>query len=133
MDDTTQEIVQRFLKYLTERNLTALACLFSETVDWDIPGDENKAPWLGKRSSRQEVSDCYELLWKNTEPVAAHIDHLFTDGENAVITGDFSTKMLATGNIVDSLFCIRMHIRNGKILQYRLLEDSFAVSVALSG
>lgn len=131
MDHATHKTVQDFLKYLAERNLMELTQLFAETVDWYIPGDESKAPWLGKRNTQQAVSDFYSLLWENTEPVSANIDNIFTDTENAVITGEFSTKMLQTNNVVNSLFCIQMRVQNGKIVWYRLLEDSFAVSVSL--
>ncbi len=133
MEDNVNKVVQDFLKYLGERNLTELTQLFSETVDWYIPGDETKATWLGIRNTRQEVSDFYELLWKNTQPVSANIDNIFADGENAVIVGEFSTKMVKTNNILNSLFCIQMRIQNNKIVRYRLLEDSFQVSKSLTG
>lgn len=131
MNSNMQETIQQFLQFLSGRNLTELMALFSDTVDWYIPGDKQKAPWLGVRNDKQEISDFFELLWKNTEPVSATIDHIFSDDENVVITGEFVTKMLATGNIAESLFCIQMRIQNNKIIRYRLLEDSLAVSKAL--
>ncbi|WP_183084531.1 hypothetical protein [Chryseobacterium sp. 7] len=48
-----------------------------------------------------------------------------------MITGEFVTKMLETGHIAESLFCIQIRIQNNKIIRYRLLEDSLAVSKAL--
>jgi ketosteroid isomerase-like protein len=132
MKDNVNKVVKDFIKYLGERNLTELTQLFSETVDWYIPGDETKATWLGIRNTRQEVSDFYELLWKNTQPISANIDNIFADEENAVIVGEFSTKMVKTNNILNSLFCIQMRIQNNKIVRYRLLEDSFKVSKSLT-
>ncbi|MDR4890726.1 MULTISPECIES: nuclear transport factor 2 family protein [unclassified Chryseobacterium] len=131
MNNNIQETIQHFLQFLSERKLTELTNLFSDTVDWYIPGDEQKAAWLGVRNNKQEVSDFFELLWKNTEPVSAKIDHIFNDDENVVMTGEFVTKMLETDHIVESLFCIQMRIQNDKIIRYRLLEDSLAVSKAL--
>ncbi len=132
MENKSLKVVQSFLDFLTERNLEKLTNLFSENVDWFIPGDESKAEWLGRRNSKRDVSDFYELLWKNTEPISAKIDNIFTEKENAVITGEFSTKMLATNKVVDSLFCIQMIIKTNKIVKYRLLEDSLAVSKSLT-
>ncbi|RYD81938.1 MAG: nuclear transport factor 2 family protein [Sphingobacteriales bacterium] len=131
MEQNVSNVIQDFLKFLTERNLKELTNLFADKVDWYIPGDESKAAWLGVRNNRKEVSGFYELLWSNTEPVSASIEHIFTDKENAVITGEFSTKMLSTNKVVDSLFCIQMQIRDNKVVRYRLLEDSFAVSRSL--
>ncbi len=130
--NNTQSLVQNFFSKLTERNLDELVALFSENVDWYIPGDETKAPWLGRRNSRQDVATFYTLLWSQTEPVSAAIDCLLTDDENAVVTGEFSTRMLATGKMVESLFCIQMKFQDGLITKYRLLEDSYAVSVAMT-
>lgn len=130
--NTTIDTVQRFLQYLVQRDLKNLGMLFSKEVDWWIPGDNSKAEWLGRRNTRNEVVEFYELLWKNTEPVSADIDTIFTEGDKAVISGTFVTKMLATGKLVESLFFIQMTVRENEIVKYTLLEDSYAVSVALT-
>lgn len=127
-----ESIIQKFLKYLTGRELDELSALFSEDIDWYIPGDETKAPWLGKRNSRQEIVDFYKLLWKNTEAVSAEVSNIYIDDTSAIIAGEFSTRMLQTGKVVDSLFFIHLTVENDLIVKYRLLEDSYAVSKALS-
>lgn len=128
---TIQETVQAYLRALVARDLPSLVGLFAEHPDWDIPGDRERAPWLGKRGSREEIAAFYELLWQQTEPVSAAVDNMYFSDDSAVIAGSFSTKMLATGKVVDSPFFIQMTVQNGEILRYRLLEDSYAVSVAM--
>jgi uncharacterized protein len=131
MEAITQNIIQSFFKHLSERNLKELTDLFSDKIDWYIPGDETKAPWLGTRSNKKEVSDFYELLWKNTEPVSVKVENVFIDNNKAVIAGEFSTKMLQTNNVVDSLFFILVEVDDNKIIKYRLLEDSLAEEVVI--
>jgi hypothetical protein len=75
----------------------------------------------------------FSLLWPATEPLSAQVDHLFVDGDKAVVIGEFSTRMLATGKVVDSLFHIHLTVEGGLITCYRLLEDSLAVYRALAG
>lgn len=128
----TQLLVQQFLTCLTQRDITKLTTLFDEEVDWYIPGNESLVPWIGRRNSRTEVQSFFQLLWQNTEPVSAKIDHILIDESVAIITGEFSTKMLATDKIVDSVFFIQITFKNGLITRYRLLEDSYAVSLAMS-
>ena len=132
MEVNTQNVIQTFFKHLSERNLKALIDLFSDKIDWYIPGDENKAPWLGRRSNKQEVSEFYELLWKNTEPISVKLENVFIDNDKAVIAGEFSTRMIQTDKIVDSLFFIQVTIQNSLIIKYRLLEDSLAVAKSLT-
>src|ERR1044072_5599484 len=116
MEAVTQSIIQKFFKHLSERNLKELTDLFSDKIDWYIPGYETKAPWLGRRSNKQEVSDFYELLWKNTEPISAKVEHVFIDNDKAVIAGEFSTRMIQTDKIVDSLFFIQITIQDNLII-----------------
>ncbi|MDJ1470724.1 nuclear transport factor 2 family protein [Cytophagaceae bacterium DM2B3-1] len=127
----TQQLVQDFLANLTNRNLDKLTLLFAEKLDWYIPGNETLAPWTGRRQTREDVKNFYELLWSQTEPLAVQMDLLLVEDSQAVITGDFSTRMLETDQIVNSLFCIRLSIKDDQIVWYRLLEDSYAVSQAL--
>ncbi len=89
-------------------------------------------PWLGRSNTKAEVIDFFRLLWKETIPIAADIDHIFIDGKKAVIAGDFKTGMLRTDKICDSLFFIRITVENGCIVKYHLLEDSYALVQALS-
>lgn len=130
--DQTRNIVQHFLQFLTQRNLEELIMLFSDNTDWFIPGNTEIAPWLGKRNSRSKIKEFYQLLWNNTEPVSAQIDKIFIDDKEAVIVGDFSTKMLRTNNVVNSPFSIHLTVENNLIVRYRLLEDSYAVHIALT-
>jgi len=128
---TTTDVVNNFIKYLSTRDLESLVQLFGETIDWFIPGDESRAPWLGRRNTRLEVENFYKLLWSETEPITAEISAIFIIDDKAAITGSFSTKMLRTGRGVTSLFCIQMTVQSGEIIRYTLLEDSYAVSEAL--
>jgi ketosteroid isomerase-like protein len=128
----TQEITTQFLSALSERNIDAIVNLFADEVDWYIPGNETLAPWLGKRSTRQEVKEFYQLLWQSTLPVAATIDHIFVDGNKAVIAGSFTSKMLQTGAMCTSLFFIHFTVINNQIVRYRLLEDTYEVVKALT-
>ena len=132
MKRSTQDIIQSFFKNLSEKNLNELINLFSEKVDWYIPGDDSKAPWLGRRTTKQEISEFYQLLWQYTEPVLVKLDHVFIDNNKAVISGEFSTKMLQTNKVVDSLFFIQIEIENELIVKYRLLEDTMVVANALT-
>jgi len=124
-------ITQQFLHALATRDLDLITGLFAENVDWYIPGDQHVAPWLGKRNTKAEIRAFYELLWSQTEPISANIDHIFTDNNRVVIAGDFATKMLKTGIVCESLFFIHFTVEDGLITRYRLLEDSLAVVQAL--
>lgn len=133
--DTTQQTlntIQNYLGALGQRDLEKLLAFFPENVDWLVPGNEDAAPWLGKRSTKKEIEAFFELLWKNTEPLSATIDPILTEDNYAVVTGEFSSRMTKTGKTYETLFSIHFTLENNLIVRYRLLEDSYALVNSLS-
>lgn len=124
----TKDVINNFLIHLQSRDLEKVVDLFAEKVNWDVPGDTKHIKWLGKRQNKAEIEDFYKLLWKETEPISAEIHNILIENECAIIKGSFNTKMLKTGNLVSSIFFIQLTIKEGKIVEYTLLEDSYAVS-----
>jgi ketosteroid isomerase-like protein len=129
---TTREVVQAFFQRLAAREPEPIADLFASEIDWLVPGDQTVAPWLGRRQARQDVVDFYRLLFESVEPIGAELQHLLVDGEVAIATGEFASRMRRTGKIVESPFAVDFTVRNGRIVRLRLLEDSQAVVRALT-
>lgn len=127
----TRTIVNAFYTALSGRDLTSLIQLFPETVDWDIPGNEELAPWLGKRRKRSEIKDFFQLLWQNAEPISAQIDYILIEGDFAIATGHFSSRMKRSNQIFSSMFSAHFWVKNSKIVRYRLQEDSHGLVEAL--
>jgi ketosteroid isomerase-like protein len=50
--------------------------------------------------------------------------------DRAVIVGSLSSRINATGKIIESDFALILGISNGEIKRFSLIEDSFAVSRA---
>lgn len=129
--NTTRTIVNDFLNYLQKRDLKNLVHLFANDVKWEIPGNAKHIKWLGIRKSKLEVEDVFKMLWKATEPLSAEIHKILFDNNDVVIKGVFTTKMLETETVVTSVFFIHFMVSEGEIIEYTLLEDSYAVSQAL--
>jgi ketosteroid isomerase-like protein len=128
----TQAVVTGYLQALGGRDIPALLEFFADSVDWDVPGARELAPWLGARRSRAEVQQFFELLFAHTVAVNAQVEALLVDGAVAIVTGTFSTLMKQTGRQYDSTFFIHLTTNRGKIERYRLLEDTWALVQALA-
>ncbi len=129
--DSTRTVVENFLSHLQKRNLEKLVNLFDDQIEWLIPGNTTDIKWLGKRSTKSEARDFFITIWAATEPVSAEMSKIFIDESDVALLGSFSTKMLETNNIVNSVFSIHFIVKGGKITKYTLLEDSYAVSKSL--
>ena len=129
----TTQIIHQFYAALAQRDLAAVAALFAEKMDWYIPGAEHLAPWLGKRSHRNDARDFFELLLQNIHSRHFVLEHVVTGESIGVATGEFVSTMLATGKDFHSPFAAIFTIENGLITRYRFLEDSFGLYEALKG
>lgn len=101
-----QQLIQTFLERLSTRNLDKLIDLFDDHVDWFIPGNEERASWLGRRTNKNEIKLFFEELWKNTTPISAEVNNILSNENVAIISGEFKTMMHATNKIVDSFFLL---------------------------
>jgi uncharacterized protein len=128
----TRQIVDRFFDRLAAGDSDSMAALCADDADWYIPGNEQVAPWVGRRSGRAEFAAVYATLFAAIEPVWAEIQHTFVDDEHAVVTGAFASRMRATGKVLESPFSAYFVVRDGLIVHYRLLEDSFGLVESLS-
>lgn len=128
----TRALVAEFFRRMGAREPESIAALFSTEVDWFIPGDPAVAPWVGRRGTRATVVEFYRMLFAAVAPLTVELRHLLVDGEVAVATGEFSSRMNATDRVLESLFSIDFTVHDGQIVRYRLMEDSHAVVVSLA-
>ncbi|HST59404.1 MAG TPA: nuclear transport factor 2 family protein [Longimicrobium sp.] len=130
--EATREMGAEFFRRMGAREPEPIAALFADEVDWFIPGNQEVAPWVGRRHTRADVAEFYRMLFDAVTPLSVELQHLLVDGEVAIATGEFSSRMNRTGRVLDSLFSIDFTVRDGQIVRYRLMEDSHAVVLSLA-
>ena len=129
---STRDIVTAYFTALQQRDLPAIVKLFAEEVDWDIPGHQGLALWLGKRRTREAIEEFFTLLWRNTEAISGNLDHLLVEGNVALTSGRFASRMLQTGKVYESMFFTEITVEAGLIAKYRLLEEGYGLVLSLT-
>jgi ketosteroid isomerase-like protein len=108
-----------------------LAERFSEDVDWFIGGDVDNIPWLGRKVGRAGVIEHFTQLGDGVQPESFELDTIVSEGDRAVVLGEFRARFPATGAVVDSWLVFDVTTdANGLITRYRVFEDTFAISRA---
>ncbi|ACO79727.1 hypothetical protein AvCA_35800 [Azotobacter vinelandii CA] len=115
------------------QTLAAILELFAEDVDWDVPGDLSAVPWIGPRRDREAVGAFYRELAAQLAPERFEVQRILADDEQAVALGELASRVRATGRLIETPFAFVLSVRDGRIVRYRMLEDSHAVAVAASG
>jgi uncharacterized protein len=112
------------------KDFRTIAALFSVDVQFEIAGDVGALPWLGRKTGRTAVSDFFQDTERMIERIRFDVQDVLASDERAVILGELSSKVIATGRIIESAFVLILTIVDGAISRFQMLEDSFAVSRA---
>ena len=132
--DVTRTVVKQYFDRIqSSAKPEAIAALFSEDVDWNIPGDVDLVSWIGRRKGRNGIADFIRDLREQDEPIRFEIHSTIVEGEKAVSLGEFASRVKKTGKVIESEFAIEFTVQDGLIVRYRLFEDSFAVAQAVQG
>ncbi len=121
----TRQVVEKFYNITSGKVAGNVADLFADEVDWDLPGNTEKFSWVGKRSSRAEVAGFFEHLKQNIKSEKFEIEFVAFNGENAVSVGNLSSNILKYNQVFDTAFTVNFKVRDGKIVKYHFLEDSY--------
>lgn len=125
-EQITRATVIQFYDILLGKTKGDILDLFTEGVDWDIPGNEEKFPWLGKKTTKQEVEKGFlELHPLYVEPKSFIVDFIAVDGVNATAVGYLSSKIMKSDQVFESPFVAIFKVIEGKITKYHFLEDSY--------
>ncbi|QBA21511.1 nuclear transport factor 2 family protein [Chryseobacterium indologenes] len=125
---TTKEVIDEFFALQSGKKEGNILDLFSDHLDWDLPGNKQKFPWTGKRQTKKEIEEFFKELYSNVKPEKFEIDFIAVNGENATAAGHLSSKILKFNKIFTTEFVVIFKVVNGKIVKYHFLEDSYKLN-----
>jgi len=129
--EQTQQIAEQLLAEIGSGAEPAeIASLFTDDVQFEVPGDIGALPWIGRRTGRSAVADFVRGTRSLLERVRFDVQGILADEGRAVVFGDLASKVTATGKMIESPFSLILHVSDGKITRFQMLEDTFAVSRA---
>jgi ketosteroid isomerase-like protein len=130
MSKETREVVEEFFSNLGGGELEAAIELLAEPIDWFTPGDTGLIPWMGQRSTKDQVREFFAMGGAAMTPEEFGVDRLVVEGDSAVALGHFKYRVNATGKAFESDFALELLVADGLIQRYHMHEDSYAISLA---
>ncbi|ASC73236.1 hypothetical protein XM38_041980 [Halomicronema hongdechloris C2206] len=128
----TRSVVSQYFKMVyADAEPELIASLFSEDVDFYIPGAVDIVPWIGRRHGRSGVVDFIQELRSYTEPIKFDIRSIVVEGHQGIALGALETLVKSTGKIIKSEFAFEFSVQGSLITRYRIFEDGFAVAKAI--
>lgn len=125
------EIARTLLAGIAQgRDPEEIAAPFAEDLVFEVQGDADAMPWIGRQTGRQALIDFLRNLRALTEPVSFDVDDILASDYRAAIVGALQTRIRATGKVMASQFAIVLTITDGIVTRFQMIEDSFALSRA---
>ncbi|TKC05823.1 nuclear transport factor 2 family protein [Pedobacter frigoris] len=124
----TRTVVEEFYEIQSGKKEGGLAELFADKVDFDLAGNEEKFPWVGKRHTKKEVEDYFKVLYQNIKSEKFDVEFISINGEDAVAVGQLSSVILKYDKVFNAQFVNIFKVRNGKIIKYHFMEDSYRLN-----
>ncbi len=112
------------------RDPDLIAASFAQDLVFEVQGDDDVLPWIGRKSGRGAIADFLRDQRALTEPLAFDVEDVLASETRAVVIGALRTRIKATGRIVATQFALVLTIADGIVTRFQMLEDSHAVSQA---
>ncbi|WP_434587333.1 nuclear transport factor 2 family protein [Streptomyces sp. A5-4] len=129
--EETRAVVREFLAARLAGDTERLVGLFADEVDWLLA--ENPAvPWIRPRSTAAECAAQFTELMEHTVPedARARVDTFLVDGADAVLMGQVSGTVRATGRSFEGPFALHLTVEDGRITRHHLYENSLSIAEA---
>ncbi|MEC3977528.1 nuclear transport factor 2 family protein [Amycolatopsis sp. H20-H5] len=130
MGKNTREVVEAYLGHLGNGEVEAAVALLAEPLDWFTPGSTTLIPWMGQRSTKDEVRTFFSMAGEHMTAENFAVSRILADGELAIVLGSFKYKVNATGKSFESDFALEVRVTDGLIDRYHMHEDSYAIHLA---
>jgi len=109
----------------------SMAEMFSADLDWNIPGEAGVLPWVGHQTGRSAVINFLRDASHMLERIGLDIHDVVASSDRAIIVGALASRVVSTGKTIETPYAIVLTIADGQITRFLMLENSFAVAMAV--
>ncbi len=141
---SNSELIAAYLDAVIRKDASAVDRFFATDVEYMVNGtpiaDAAGAvppisadcyaalPWLGVHKGKKAVKEFLAHMHRNLEVTAFGPREVISEGNKAAAFGWFRLHALSTGRKADIAYAIRFELRNGLIVRYHFLENTFDVA-----
>ncbi len=132
--NTTLEVAMKYMDAMGKGDMETMISLMDDEMIWHNEGDKSM-PWIGPWSGKKVILEEFlPLFMEHLKTTKWDTEDAFASGDTAAFFGRM--KALALKSNVETeefTFALRVKVKEGKIILWNWLEDSYAVSKAFHG
>ena len=145
-EQSNSELIAAYLDAVIRKDSSAVDRFFAPDVEYVVNGARITypagtlppisadcciaLPWLGMHKGREAVKVFLAHMHRNLEVTAFGPREVISEGNKAAAFGWFRLHALSTGRTADIAYAIRFELRDGLIVRYYFLENTFDVAAA---
>ncbi len=130
----TRDFIEGYYRARLSRDPTRIEPYLDDHVDWLITGPIELLQFCGQRRGKAEVLDTIMRLMPSVMHVSkVELESLLIDRDRAATFSRLTGIQSGTGRIISYHQAQFMHFRNGKIIEYRCIIDSFDAAEQMMG
>jgi ketosteroid isomerase-like protein len=138
------EIVAEYLDCVVRKDRTAVDRFFHPDIEYVINGsplpDRDPAipplsvecitalPWLGHYRGKDALKTFLDHMHRNLDVTAYGERRVISQGDQTAAFGWFRLRSLSTGRSADIAYAIYVEMRDGLIVKYHFIENTFDVA-----
>ncbi len=143
---SNSELIAAYLDAVIRKDASAVDRYFDPNVEYMVNGTPERdaaevlppisadchaaLPWLGLYYGREALKDFLAHMHRNLEVTAFGPREVISQGNKAAAFGWFRLNSLSTGRTADISYSIFFELRDGLIVKYHFLENTFDVAAA---
>ena len=136
MDATSQatfDTAMAFMGAMGSGDMKTVADLMADDMVWMNEGDK-AMPWIGPWTGKDEIMKFLGIFGANFKTTKWETTDAFASGDTLAVFGLMNGITTESGKeIGDFRFALRAKVKDGKVVLWNWLEDSYAVSQAFHG
>lgn len=127
------DTVMAFMGAMGSGDMETVNALMADDMVWHNEGDAS-LPWIGRWDGKDEIFKFLGLFSQNLATTHWENQDAFAMGDTVAVFGSMKVKATNSGQETDAFtFALRAKTRDGQVVLWNWLEDSFAVSNAFHG
>ncbi|MEL6534539.1 MAG: nuclear transport factor 2 family protein [Bacteroidota bacterium] len=126
---STMEVASRFMQAMGQGDMETMASLMDDLMVWHNEGDK-AMPWIGPWKGKDEILETFfPLFGENFQTTKWETEDALAQGDVAVFFGKMKGITTKSGEETGEFtFALRVKVKDGKIVLWNWLEDSYEVS-----
>jgi ketosteroid isomerase-like protein len=130
----SRDLVQEYFRACVSRDPERIAKFLHDDVEWSLSGPVDLLPFCGQRSGKQAVVDTLvRLVPAVIRLTAMNLEQVLIDGDRAASYMHLSGVHAHTGRTVSYRSAQFLRFRDGKIVEFRGVIDSFDAAEQVLG